>query len=463
MKCQINRQFRARLSTTRGPGLLSLALMAAVLAVNSVPVPVAADDSELKDIAGVVLPGFLPHQEIPTGSGRAPTQVVLHDLSGDGIPDLAASISTSNQFDNVDVALGVGDGTFSPSVSYGVGSTPNDLSFGDMNRDGHPDLVSCNSESDDVSVLINNGDGTFAPEDFTAVGSFPRRCGIADFDNDGFLDIASSNLDNTVTVLTNEGTGTNYTAAHYSTEFDLTHGRQPFDLVLADFNKDGFPDIAVNAATDDEIVLMYSTGLGTFFTGDFALYIPTGDGPTSIETYDFNGDGWLDVVTSNSGSVNLMVHLNDASGAFPSFGPGLSVATGSWPAGIGLGDHNLDGDIDLVVALPSTDLLQIFLGNGSGGFVSAATIPVGDWPASVAVADVDRDGDPDVATGNYDGFSVSILLNRFNIFFGPPPVARATACSAPGTPSEPWCPMEPTTSKSSERTPAASRRPRSAR
>ena len=430
MKCQINRQFRARLSTARGPGLLSRALMAAVLAVNFVPVPVAADDSVLKNIDGMVLPGFLPHQEIPTGSGRNPTAVVLHDLSGDGIPDLAASITTSDQFDDVDVALGVGDGTFLPFVSYGVGSTPNDLAVGDMNRDGHPDLVSCNSDTDDVSVLINYGDGTFAPEDFSSVGSFPRRCGIADFNNDGFLDIASSNLDDTVTVLTNDGSGTNYTAAHFSTAFDSSHGRQPVDLALVDFNKDGLPDIAVTASADDEIVLLYNTGLGTFFTGDFALYIPTDDGPLAIAAYDFDGDGWLDVVTGNVGSNNLMVHLNDAAGAFPSFAPGLPVATASWPAGIGLGDHNLDGKIDLAVGLPSSDLLQIFLGNGSGGFTSAATIPVGDSPFSVAVEDLDRDGDLDVATGNLNGSSVSILLNKFNIFFGPPPVARIDAPAA---------------------------------
>jgi len=428
MSRSINRIDCRAFSTRPILGFLRHLLVVVILIMLTVPA--VADEPELKAVDGAPAPGFLPHQEISTGSGRAPSGIVLEDLSGDGVPDLAVAVDTSSNFDFVDVALGVGDGTFGPFASYSVGGVPSDLAAGDLNRDGHLDLVSANSDSDDVSVLINNGDGTFAPEVFFATGALPRRCGIADVDSDGFPDIVSVNgTAQTVTVLTNDGTGASFTATQYGTTFDGLHGRVPLGITMADFNKDGSPDIAVTSA-DDEIVLMYNTGTGGFFSGEFAYYIPTGVGPVAIKAHDFNGDGWLDVVTTNSGSSNLMVHFNDAASAFPSFGPGAPVATAAWPADIGLGDHDLDGNIDLAVGLPSVDLLQIFLGDGSGGFAASASFPVGDLPAFVAVADVDRDGDQDVATSNNNGDSVSILLNRFNIVFGPPPVARIDAPSA---------------------------------
>ncbi len=403
---------------------------AACIVFQAALISAAASEPGPKGVEGVAPPGFMPHQEISTGAGRDPSTVVLRDLNGDGIPDLAVSIDTTNTFDEVDVAFGVGDGTFAPAASYNVGSTPTDLVVGDMNRDGHPDLITSNLLSDDVSVLINNGDGTFAPEVFFSTGAGPINCGVADVNADGFLDIVSVNRDaDTVTVFTNDGTGVIYSSAALSTTLDGLHGRGPYGLVLRDFNKDGYPDIVATSA-DDEIVVMYNTGSGTFFTGDFAYFVATGANPLEIHAHDFNHDGWLDLIVGSAGANGLLVHLNVGGSAFPSFGPGATTAAAAWPAGFGLGDHDLDGDVDLMVGLPSVDTLQLFLGNGSGGFSSAASLPVGNWPSSVAVADIDRDGDLDVATANNEGNSVSILLNRFNIVFGPPPVARIDAPAA---------------------------------
>ncbi len=423
---------RGRFSTGVSPRRRTCLWVVAIVVIGATMIPDAAGETASKGVDGVVPPGFLPHQEISTGAGRAPSSVVLRDLSGDGIPDLAVSVETSSTFDQVDVAFGVGDGTFAPFASYGVGSNPTDLVVGDMNRDGHPDLITSNLVSNDVSVLINNGDGTFAVEVFfdTTSNTGPINCAVADVDADGFLDIVTVNRDSdSITVFTNDGTGVNYSSAVLNTSFDGSHGRGPNGLVLTDFNKDGLPDIAFTCA-DDEIVLMYNSGSGSFFTGEFAYYVATGATPVAIRAHDFDADGWLDVIVGSAGTNSLLVHLNDGGSAFPSFGPGAATAATASPAGFALGDHDLDGNVDLMVGLPSVDTLQLLLGNGSGGFTPAASFPVGDWPSSVAAADLDRDGDLDVATANNQGNSVSILLNRFNIVFGPPPVARIDAPTA---------------------------------
>lgn len=62
---------------------------------------------------------------------------------------------------SVSVLLGVGDGTFQPQVTYGTSRTPEGLSVGDFNGDGHMDVVVSNLFSNTVGVFLGQGDGTF--------------------------------------------------------------------------------------------------------------------------------------------------------------------------------------------------------------------------------------------------------------------------------------------------------------
>ena len=65
---------------------------------------------------------------------------------------------------------------------------------GDFNRDGKPDLAVANYNSTNVSVLLGNGDGTFESAISFSVGGYPayspESLAIADFDRDGRPDLA---------------------------------------------------------------------------------------------------------------------------------------------------------------------------------------------------------------------------------------------------------------------------------
>ena len=71
------------------------------------------------------------------------------------------------QNNNVFVALGNGDGTFGPAVSYATGQTPNAILTADFNNDGKLDLAIANSTSNTVTLLLGNGDGTFTQSAFS--------------------------------------------------------------------------------------------------------------------------------------------------------------------------------------------------------------------------------------------------------------------------------------------------------
>jgi hypothetical protein len=103
---------------------------------------------------------------------QGPEGIAVADFNGDGKLDVA--IPTLNG--GVYVVLGNGDGTLQTPVAYPVASTTTSgISLGDFNKDGKIDLaVSCGTTTGEVSVLLGNGDGTFQTAQNFAVGSSPN-------------------------------------------------------------------------------------------------------------------------------------------------------------------------------------------------------------------------------------------------------------------------------------------------
>ncbi|RXH54759.1 FG-GAP-like repeat-containing protein [Granulicella sibirica] len=233
---------------------------------------------------------FMPQVTYAVAS---PVGLGVMDLNHDGIADIAVGDYYTG---SVSILLGVGDGTFHPAVTYQTGTTPQTLAEGDFDKDGNVDLVIGNFGDNTISILRGNGDGTFQPQVTYPVGSRPQGVQVADLNNDGFLDIAVTNSgDNTISVLIGQDDGT------FQAQVTYPVGIDPVGLVIADFNGDGFLDLSTGntgtaAQTDLTESYLLGNGDGTF---QAQIKYPTGNFPYGQVAADFNGDGYPDLAISD--------------------------------------------------------------------------------------------------------------------------------------------------------------------
>ena len=138
-----------------------------------------------------------------------PLKVAVADFDTDGIQDLAVLNYWSSTVSILlgDGSGGRGNGAFIPSGNYPAGAWPCDVIVEDVNRDGIQDLIAANSLSDDVSILLGNGEdglgfGTFATAVDYQVKDEPKGLIAGDFNSDGILDIAVTGYgEHTVSIL----------------------------------------------------------------------------------------------------------------------------------------------------------------------------------------------------------------------------------------------------------------------
>lgn len=321
--------------------------------------------------------------------------IITADVDGDGALDVITANSNSN---NVSVLRNLGDGTFSADVKYPVGLTPRSVAAGDFNHDGFVDLVTANRDDDTVSVLRNLGDGTFATQVKYGAGDGPSSVKVVDVDADGFVDLVTAS--STVSVLRNLGNGTFAPQVNHAVA-----GANSVEA--ADLDGDQDPDLVVSNEYAFSVSVLHNLGGGLFEAPIRDTY-QVGGTPRAVTTADVNGDGHLDIVSTdaNTNTVSVLRNLGD-----DTFADDVAYPVGNNPYAVLAGDFDLDGAIDLVTANNSNGSLSVLRNLGDGTFATHVTYTVGTGPRSVTAADFDGDGSLDLAAANLNSSSVSVLLN----------------------------------------------------
>ncbi|HKS75232.1 MAG TPA: VCBS repeat-containing protein [Terriglobales bacterium] len=227
-----------------------------------------------------------------------------------------------------------------------------------------------------------------------------------------------------------------------------TAGYDPFAVAVGDFNSDGNADVVVANqemyGAESSVGILLGNGDGTFQTA--TSFDAAGELAYSVAVADVNGDGHLDVLVADgcaSGTGTncspqgvLAVFLGNGDGTFQ---PAKTYSTGAsdlYHSIIAVADLNADHKLDVVVAHGCGGLtctngsVSVLLGDGTGGFSTAASYGSGGNGASaVVVADMNGDHKPDLVAVNWcsalcgtstpiEG-SVGVLLGNGNGTFQP--------------------------------------------
>jgi hypothetical protein len=189
--------------------------------------------------------------------GSAPTALALADVDGDGLVDAGVVGEAGDAAQGrVWVLRGSAAEGLQPFVSVEAGLQPNAAAAGDLDGDGHPDLVVANdAEQGGVTALRGRADGSFEHVVTVAVGEYPHAVALADLDADGLLDaVAASGAATRLVVLRGRGDG----------RFDPPVGLElgwtgATDVVAADFDLDGRADLAA-VGYDGSLAVLRSAG-----------------------------------------------------------------------------------------------------------------------------------------------------------------------------------------------------------
>jgi len=189
-------------------------------------------------------------------------------------------------------------------------------------------------------------------------------------------------------------------------------GDGPRSVFSADFDGDGNNDLAVVNEVSHNVSILLNNGDGTFQS---AINYGAGEVPRSIFAADLDGDTDYDLAVADWGPDIVWILKNNGDGTFQS---AINYGAGFGPRSIFAADLDGDTDYDLAVANWISDNVSILKNNGDGTFQSAINYGAGTNPTSVFAADLDGDTDYDLALANQYSDNVSILKNNGDGTFG---------------------------------------------
>lgn len=275
---------------------------------------------------------------------------------------------------------------YTPSVT---GRWLEGLATGDLNSDGHLDLVSNEWADSQVRMHVYFGDGsgnypTDTPFPWENEGYGLSAIVIADFNNDGKSDIvATGGFSHTLYAYLGDGLG----GFSVSQQSFYSSERWTDRLVYGDFDGDGHLDL-ISRHESRNMYLHRGIGNGYFATPEF-IYSNFAPGREYLKVVDLNGDGKADVVFTNTGatssSENITLMYGNGNGTFGNYQGG---STGNAV------DFNFDGQGDRIYA--GLVGLRLETGDGTGNYTQVPMNSV--TGASQYATDFNGDGLYDIVT-----------------------------------------------------------------
>lgn len=302
---------------------------------------------------------------------------------------------------------------------------------GDLNGDGVPDLVAA-GDNLEAQVFIGSATGVLTPGSIVATGG--DVIALGEFTGSGNLDLATPNG-----VLPGNGDGTFGTVIA-----GFTLPTNTVNMYAVDTNGDGLTDLVcityTPASSNGNVQInptiaasvLIGVGNGTFRSAltsqiSSAANLTAADATAAFGEFTSNGE--LDMVTP----FGLMLGNNNGTFAPPVAFPFSAGSATGVPSGgeLAIGDFNDDSNLDVATLAPGgvTNAIEVFLGNGKGGFTDNGEINVGSGETitSLAASDFVGSGNADIVAGivstgttTAGAASIDIFNNTGNAAFQTP-------------------------------------------
>ena len=283
------------------------------------------------------------------------------------------------------------------------------LAAGDLDGDGAPDLAmsqTFKSTSDlrgRVQVLFGDPalPGQVGARVTLPSGINPVDLVSADLDGNGLPDLATANsADGTVTVLLQA-------PGRVFAETTVAATSRPRRIEAGDLNQDGLPDLAVVGARDVVVLFQDSGTPGTFLPGTVAV---ADAGASCLAIADADGAGGLDLVFGLQRDIAIALQDAGAPGSFLAPQPFRVGARGV----DAVEAADLDGDGGADFAYVSNGIWPEFTGAitavllhvPGGGLAYTDTVVKRNTPqTTIVIADMDNDGISDLLVGGRVGIA----------------------------------------------------------
>ncbi|HMK20507.1 MAG TPA: IPT/TIG domain-containing protein [Chitinophagaceae bacterium] len=201
----------------------------------------------------------------------------------------------------------------------------------------------------------------------------------------------------------------------YAASADNVTGLETDDLVIADMDGDGKPDLVVVDNLNGFFAFYKNTSSGATISFGPRTNFMSGNKPQRLAVGDIDGDGKLDVAVTNTNDNNISVFRNTTSGGAISFAPKINFTASNQCLAICIADLDLDGKPDIATASTnSTNNISILRNTGSVGTIAFA--PKTDLTVigalnNIVARDINNDNKPDLTVTNFGVDQLSILRN----------------------------------------------------
>ncbi len=354
-----------------------------------------------------------------------PSAVVAGDLDGDGDADLVASDAADDgsaltlffreggPSSGGCAELDSGYSACTLDRAGAISGGTRDVALADVDGDGRDDLVT--GYQGGLTVFWQDGAGEFgaASTEVVMADADLASVEVIDVDGDMRLDLVVADTAGRSVVVVRQADARLFEVL--DPLLPISEARA--DLEVADLDGNGADDLVIADPGGESgvVTVCLSDGALGFSCDSLGRMTDGVNMPAGIAAGDVDGDGLLDVVSADDGSLEVAIFLQAQPATFPNLGTVIAaLPAGSHPSSIAPADFDGDGDLDLAVVGPMSGEATLLLQETSGVFAAQSIDLFGGTesagPAAIVAGDIDGDGRADLATANMISDDVLVAL-----------------------------------------------------